>query len=257
MDFQTLSHTVTPWLQEAGSLVRKMLQTGPAASELKPDHTPVTAIDRSVEMLLRERIAAAFPDHSIFGEEYGGEITQKDYLWLIDPIDGTRALMAGFPTFTTLLALTYRRQPLFGAVYQPLTSELWLGMIGERSLYHSAPIRTRPCTILAQAFFSTTSPLLFPLQHRERIESLIQSCKAYQCGGDAYAYAKLASGNIDVIVESGLKPHDFMPLTPLIEGAGGIITDWSGNPLTLDSSGDVCACGDRALHAQILPQLGS
>lgn len=252
MESGLFTSLATSWLQEAGELVLQMMQRG-LSSELKGDATPVTAIDRAVEALLKQRIRDAFPDHGIIGEESDSYQPGAEWCWTIDPIDGTRALLAGFASFTTLLALAYQGKPRFGAIYQPITQELWLG--GETSTLNGKPIRTRPCTQFSEALFSTTSPLLFAPQHRQAIEKIMKNCMAYQLGGDAYAYGKLAAGHIDLIVESGLKPHDFMALVPVIEGAGGIVTDWHGQPLTLDSAGDICATGDARLHHEALALL--
>lgn len=254
MDFNQLSAQVPGWMQEAGKLVTQTMRQG-FHSRLKEDATPVTEIDHAVETYLRQQIMQYYPDHGIHGEEEGIYQPEASYRWTIDPIDGTRALMAGFPTFTILLALAEKGQPRFGAAYQPITVELWMGNRQQPSTLNRNPISTRPCPALAEAFFSTTSPLLFSPKQRKIIEMIMQQCRAYQLGGDGYAYAKLASGHIDLILESGLKPYDFMALAPIIEGAGGIITDWAGQPLHLDSDGTICAAGDKRLHAQILPLL--
>jgi inositol-phosphate phosphatase/L-galactose 1-phosphate phosphatase/histidinol-phosphatase len=246
-----LKEKTTKWLAEAGALVLQMMQHG-FSGELKADDTPVTAIDHAVEQLLRERIQAAFPEHGIIGEESESYQPDAEYCWVIDPIDGTRALLAGFASFTILVALSHRGLPHFGAIYQPITKELWMGIVGEKSTLADSTISTRNCEKLSNAFFSTTSPLLFKPEQRATIEAIIQQCVAYQFGGDAYAYAKLASGRIDLIIESGLKPHDFMALAPVIQGAGGIITDWQGKALHLGSAGEICAAGDTRIHQKAL-----
>lgn len=239
------------WLKEAGSLILRMSARG-VSGTLKADATPVTEIDHAVEILLRERIAQAYPQHGIIGEEMPSHQPEAPWRWLIDPIDGTRALMAGFSSYTILLALAEGVEPRYGAIYQPITGEFWCGdSFTKTALRNGQPIQTRPCAALQDAFFSTTSPMLFPKGCQPQIQQVMETCKAYQLGGDGYAYAKLASGSIDVIVESGLKPYDFMALIPVIMGAGGVITDWQGKALTLDSAGDVIAAGDARVHEQM------
>ncbi len=256
MDFYSLKQTITPWLHEAGTIINSRRQKG-YHSTLKQDATPVTEIDQEVEKFLRQQINMHFPHHGIIGEEYGKTESSSEYTWLIDPIDGTRALMAGFPTFTILLALSRNHSPYFGAIYQPITGELWIGQAAQKSEHNGTTIQTRQTESLQKAFFSTTSLLLFSPAQRLVVEKIIAECKACQFGGDAYGYAQIASGNIDLIIEAGLKPYDFMALVPVIEGAGGKITDWSGAPLHLESAGMVCAAGDERIHRQALEVLAT
>jgi inositol-phosphate phosphatase/L-galactose 1-phosphate phosphatase/histidinol-phosphatase len=255
MTTENIQSQVAGWLLAAGELILN-LSVGGISAELKADFTPVTAIDHTVEKFLRERIMEAYPTHGIIGEEMPSHLPEALERWLIDPIDGTRALMAGFSSYTILLALAQGSSPRYGAMYQPITKEFWWGDCHtQTATLNGSPIRTRLCEQIDKAFFSTTSPLLFRAEDQPRIIKLMQRCKAYQLGGDGYAYAKLASGHIDLIIESGLKPYDFMALIPVIEGAGGIITDWQGHPLTLESSGDVCAAGDKKLHEYVIKEL--
>jgi inositol-phosphate phosphatase/L-galactose 1-phosphate phosphatase/histidinol-phosphatase len=249
---QSLLHQ---WVEQAGELILSMSQRA-VAGHLKADASPVTEIDLAVEHFLRDQMMRYFPADGIIGEELPAHQPEAAAQWLIDPIDGTRALMAGFSSYTILLAYLRKGLPQASAIYQPVTREFWFGdaMAGQ-AWCNQKRIRTRDCQTLSAAFFSTTSPLLFREQDQPLIQQLMQECKAYQLGGDAYAYAKLASGYIDVIVESGLKPHDFMALIPVIQGAGGVITDWQGNALTLNSKGDVCAAATPVLHREIINRL--
>jgi inositol-phosphate phosphatase/L-galactose 1-phosphate phosphatase/histidinol-phosphatase len=241
-----IADCMAQWLAEAGEVILRLMQRDYHA-ELKEDFTPVTVIDKAVESLLRERIMQHFPAMGIRGEEFPPHQPDADDCFWIDPIDGTRALLAGFPTFTILLGLAHRGIPQLGAIYQPITKELWVSA-GKPPI----PYQTRPCSRLEHAFFSTTSPFLFAPEHQPRIATLLNTVMAYQLGGDGYAYAKLASGKIDLILESGLKPYDFMALVPVITAAGGVITDWQGQPLTVHSEGNICAAGDIFLHKEAL-----
>lgn len=255
MTTENIQSQVAHWLHEAGELILSM-SAHSVSGALKADSTPVTEIDHAVEIFLRERIMAAYPAQGIIGEEMPSHQPEAPQRWLIDPIDGTRALMAGFSSYTILLALAEANSAQYGAIYQPITRELWWGdRKAKTTTLNGKQIHTRPCTQIEEAFFSTTSPLLFRAEDQPHITQLMHRCKAYQLGGDGYAYGKLASGRIDLIIESGLKPYDFMALIPVIEGAGGIITDWQGNMLTLESSGDVCAAGDVQIHAKALQAL--
>ncbi|MCC7259577.1 MAG: histidinol-phosphatase [Alphaproteobacteria bacterium] len=234
----------------AGGIARRYFRTA-YDSSLKSDHTPVTIADKEIEATLRTMIEAEYPEHGIFGEETGITHREAEYLWVIDPIDGTRAFMAGKPTFTTLIALCRHGEPILGIIDQPIARERWIGD-GRRTTLNGKAVRVRPCAALDSAIFSTTSPYLFSDQERTKFERIREAAQSTLFGSDAYAYALLASGCIDLVVESGLKPYDFAALIPVVEGAGGIITDWQGEKLSLNSPGHVIAAGDKALHGQAL-----
>lgn len=246
---------ITHWMDELQQLAVTLLTTGNPV-EQKQDGTPVTAIDRKIEEFLRHKIEETYPQDGILGEEFPDRNPQAARKWVIDPIDGTRALIAGFPTYTTLLALLEEGQPKLSTILQPVTRERWLGD-GEHTLYHGAKVQCEPVDSLAQAVFSTTSPLLFRENDVFRVEQLMQTARICQFGGDAYAYGKLACGHIHLIVESGMKPYDFLPLVPIVEGAAGIITDWAGDRLTLQSNGDIIAASSESLHREALALLNA
>ncbi len=268
-----LKQNIQHWLQEAGDMAVKLLYNNVELKvALKSDESPVSLIDTAVEEILRTKIMQAFPNDGIVGEELEDHQCNAARLWIIDPIDGTRAMLAGFTTFTIMLALVENGRPLLGAIYQPLGKNLWIGHIIDREFKDSENltkdnlqfitfyngchiVRDRAVNKLAEAMFSTTSPYLFAKEDRIVIENIAHQARYYQFGGDGYAYAQLAMGNIDVIVESGLKPHDFMPLIPIIEGTGGVITDWHGHKLNLRSAGFVCASGNLQLHEEVLAKL--
>ncbi len=214
---------------------------------------PVTEADRAAELLIRNRIRSAFPDHGIHGEEFDDHNTDAEYVWVIDPIDGTRAFICGLPTWGTLIGLTRNGMPAYGVMNQPFTRERftgdgrsahWHGQFGQRSL------RTRPCERLSDAYLMTTSPHLFAGDAAARYNAIENSVKLARYGADCYAYAMLAAGHVDLVIETGLKAVDIMPLIPIIEGAGGIVTTWDGAPVR--DGGAVIAAGDKRIHAAAL-----
>jgi inositol-phosphate phosphatase/L-galactose 1-phosphate phosphatase/histidinol-phosphatase len=221
------------------------------AVQVKDDKSPVTQADQAVERQLRTCIEQYFPDHGIIGEEFDAVRPNSPYQWFIDPIDGTLSFMAGRPTFGTLLALTYEGEALFGMIYQPITKDCWVATKAGAT-HNGVPIRTRVCEALSQAIICTTGPHYFSQSEKTSFDKIATQAQYQLYGGDCYNYGLLASGYVDVVMEAGLKPHDYMAMIALIEQAGGVITDWQGNPLTPHSNGTVLACGDEALHRKIL-----
>jgi inositol-phosphate phosphatase / L-galactose 1-phosphate phosphatase / histidinol-phosphatase len=235
----------------ARPVVKKYFRT-PVAVDVKDDDSPVTIADREVEAVMRALIRETFPGHGILGEEHGSENTGADYVWILDPIDGTKAFITGKPSFGTLIALAHRGRPILGVIDQAILGERWLGGDGVPTTLNGQPARVRACDDLAKAYAYTTGPEHFcrtTLPAWERVAARVRQPR-YGC--DCYAYALLASGFVDLVVEAGLKPYDFAALVPVIESAGGTITDWQGHPLTTASDGRVCAAGDTRLHAMAL-----
>ncbi len=222
--------------------------------ENKEDDSPVTVADKAAERAMRELIAEHYPEHGIIGEEFGNENIDADYVWVLDPIDGTRNFITGQPLFTTLIALLYQGKPILGVARQPIHDETWVGAKGEQTSFNAELSFSKKNVALAQACISTTSPYLFNQQEKATFEALRNVCASDVYGSDGYAYAMLASGHIDIVCEAGLKAYDIMALIPIIEGAGGIITDWAGNPLRLQnmSNIDVIACANQALHDEVM-----
>jgi len=188
------------------------------------------------------------------GEEYGTESGDGEYLWVLDPIDGTRAFLTGRPLFGTLIGLMHRGKPVLGIIDQPVTGERWIGVSGEATRFTSpmgGMAACRPCPSLATAELSCTSPEIFDEAGMARFERVRKAARRVTWGGDCYAYGLVALGLVDAVVESTLKPWDWAALVPVIEGAGGRMTDWLGQPLTLESKGEVLAVGDAALLPEI------
>ena len=228
---------------------------GVVTVETKADRSPVTAADREAETAMRAMIADAYPDHGILGEEHGNERLEAEYVWVLDPIDGTNAFVTGKPLFGTLIALTHRGRPVLGVIDMPALGERWVGARGRATLFDGAPAKTRPCAEVAAAWLSATSPGMFADAEAAAFERLSSGVRRTVYGGDCYNYGLLASGHLDLVAEAGLKPYDLCSLAPVIEGAGGIISDWRGQPLTIDSDGRVLAAGDGHAHAEALTVL--
>ena len=243
-----LSHIKT-WMQQLQTIALPLI-ADLSSIEQKADGSPVTLVDKTLEQFLRDKIMAAYPSDGIIGEEFPAHQPQAKRQWIIDPIDGTRALIAGVPTFTSLLALVGQ----VSAMFQPITGELWLSDGGETT-YNDEVIFCNKAESFSEAIFSTTSPQLFRQQDKPTIDRIMQKSLSVQLGEDGYAYGKLAKGEVHLIIESGLKPYDFLPLAPIVQGAGGIITDWQGEALTLQSSGDVIAASSQSLHKQAMTLL--
>lgn len=232
----------------AGAVLRRYFrQTLPIID--KEDASPVTAADREAEAEMRSLILERFPEHGIFGEEHGMVRADAEYLWVLDPIDGTRSFICGVPLFGTLIALLHRGRPVLGIIDQPILRERWVGVSGRATTLNGEPVRTRSTPALDAATLFSTAPELFEGADGDAFRRLQRQVKLTRFGTDCYAYGVLAGGHIDLVVEAQLKPYDYCAIIPVIEGAGGIMTDWEGRPLGLQSDGRVLACGDSRLHA--------
>lgn len=229
------------------------------ASEAKGDATPVTVADRAAEKAMRRILKAEVPQDGVHGEEFGIEAGRSNRMWVLDPIDGTTAFLAGRPIFATLIALLVDGFPVLGMIDQPINRERWLGVTGQGTTFNGSPVTTRPCRDLSQATVATTGPQYFTQDEGDMFMALAAKTdhKRMVMGGDCYNYACLASGHIDVICEAGLKLHDFAALVPVIEGAGGTMSDWSGEPLHAGSDGRVLALGDPARLEDVLDAMGA
>ena len=217
---------------------------------------------------MRRLIAQTFPAHGVIGEEYGAERPDAEYVWVLDPIDGTKSFISGLPTWGTLIGLTHGGRPVYGMMSQPFTRERYSGD-GNRSRLRTlgvnrgdAPpsdwatrvLRARACSSLAEATIMTTNPALIKDDSdREKYRSLEKEARLVRYGGDCYAYCALAAGFVDLVIETNLKPHDIVALMPIIEGAGGVITTWDGEPAA--KGGRILAAGDLRLHEETMKRL--
>ena len=201
--------------------------------DVKEDETPVTIADREVEQYLRERIEAAFPTHGILGEEHGSLRLDAEFVWVLDPIDGTKSFASGKPLFTTLIALCRNQVPLLGAIEAPATQERWLAATGHGATFQGQPIYTAANRPLATSILTATGPDMFRGPHLDAFQSLSKATRYTLYGSDAYGYGQLARGDLHLVAEASLEPYDWCALVPIIQESGGVITDWSGTPLTL------------------------
>lgn len=218
------------------------------ASERKADASPVTLADRAAEEAMRRILKAECPRDALHGEEFGAENGTSGRTWVLDPIDGTTSFLIGRPIFGTLIALVVEGWPVLGVIDQPVLGERWIGATGQPTLLNGQPVRTRPCRELSDATLATTGPHYFNDHDGEHFMGLAAKTdhRRMVMGGDCYNYALLASGHVDVVCEANLKLHDYAALVPVVEGAGGTMCDWNGEPLHAASSGHVLALGDPA-----------
>ncbi len=237
----------------AGKIITPYFRSTTIAVDQKVDDTPVTIADREAEQAMRALIEKTFPEHGIEGEEFGAVRLDSDYVWHLDPIDGTKSFITGRPLFGTLVSVAHQRRPVVGVIDHCILKERWTGGAGLPSLWNGEKVTTRPCSSLNDAILYVTSPKMFKLPGEADAFSRVEDAVALPLyGGDCYAYGQLAMGFADIIVEADLDTHDYLPLIPVIEGAGGTITDWEGKPLTPDSIGQVVAAGDPRVHAEAL-----
>ncbi|HEV2569889.1 histidinol-phosphatase [Sphingomonas sp.] len=220
--------------------------------EVKGDASPVTQADQEAEAAIRTLLNRERPRDGIIGEEYGEERSDAERVWVLDPIDGTRSFIAGRPIFGTLIALLEQGRPVLGVIDQPISRERWIGAAGHPTFFNGKPAKTRKGRSLGQAIFATTAPWFCP-----PFDALRGATGDTLLGGDCYNYALLASGQVDLVVEQGLQLYDYAALVPVVEGAGGRMTDWSGSTLQQGSGGQVIAAADQALLEQVLPLLQS
>ena len=215
----------------------------------KADDSPVTIADRSIEAAMRAEIEKTFPDHGILGEEYGSTRLDGPAVWVLDPIDGTKAFISGMPLFGTLIACCVDGVPILGVVDQPIQKERWIGALGYPTTYNGAAVQTSRKSDLTQAIFYTTDADFF-LNGPNEAGFLAgkEAAALTRYSADCYAFALIASGSVDLVIETGLKPYDYCALVPVIIGAGGTMTDWNGQRLTIHSDGSVIAASSTDLR---------
>ena len=239
----------------AGEVIRPYFRKPLAISD-KPDLTPVTVADRAAEAAMRALIEARFPDHGIVGEEFGRVREDAEFVWTLDPIDGTKSFISGVPLFGTLIALTRAGHPILGIIDQPVSRERWVGAAGRPTTLNGAAIRCRACPTLAAATLFATTPDMFRGEDAASFARVSAAIKLTRFGADCYAYGLVATGFVDLVLEASLKPYDFCAMVPIVEGAGGVATDWRGGSLHLASDGRILVAGDRRVHGAALALLG-
>jgi inositol-phosphate phosphatase / L-galactose 1-phosphate phosphatase / histidinol-phosphatase len=221
----------------------------------KADLTPVTAADRAAELAMRGLIERRFPEHGIIGEEFGRWREDAEFVWVLDPIDGTKSFISGVPLFGTLIALTRAEQPILGVIDQPISRERWVGAADRATTLNGAAIRCRACPAPGVATLFATTPDMFRGPDAAAFTRVSAAVKLVRFGADCYAYGLLAAGFVDLVLEASLKPYDFCAIIPIVEGAGGVATDWRGARLGLTSDGRVLVAGDPATHKAALALL--
>jgi histidinol phosphatase-like enzyme (inositol monophosphatase family) len=248
--YRTFMHELA---RESGDFITPLFgQTG-LTVEVKADQSPVTAADKGAETLLRARIAKKYPSHGIVGEEFGSERPDAEWVWILDPIDGTKSFITGIPLWGTLIALAYQGQPVLGCINQPVLDQLMMGD-GKTTTLNGRAVRVRPCPRLADATLLMSDPKT-PAQHpsAEAFDRLLRQVRLARTWGDCYGYLLVASGRADVMLDPIMNPWDIAALVPIIRGAGGVITDWSGGPAY--PANETVACGSAELHATVLAAL--
>jgi len=235
-----------------------LAQRNSATTEIKPDGSPVTSVDRAVESVLRQSINRHHPDHGIIGEEYGGERLEAEYVWVIDPIDGTRSFVSGLPTYGVLIALCRGQQPVLGVICQPETHDVYLGITGEGTWRNGQAIRIDPVARLEQAICNVADPEAYDATTDAGYAALRRASRWTIYDGSCLGYGALAAGRLHVCLSGArMDRYDLLALVPVVVGSGGCISDWRGAPLTLHSKGAIVASAGTRLHEKVLALLAS
>ncbi len=241
----------------AAAAIMPHFRAATAVENKGADHfDPVTIADRAAEEAMRALISAEFPNHGIIGEEFGNDRPDAEFVWVLDPIDGTRAFISGLPLWGVLIGLKRDGVPILGMMAQPFTGERFAGD-GQRAWYkgppRDAPLKTRRCAALSDATLLSTTPAMFKGDDRSAYDRLERQVRMPRFGTDCYGYCMVAAGHVDIVVEASLKPYDIVALIPIVEGAGGRVTDWQGGSAA--NGGRIVASGDRNLHERVLETL--
>jgi len=262
-------HTYVPFLHElaetAAAQTKPLFRSALAIENKAGDDAddgigdglnPVTTADRQAEAAMRRLINARYPGHGILGEEYGEENLEADWVWVLDPIDGTRGFICGVPLWGTLIGLRYEGEAVLGMISQPMLNERFFGSAQGAWYWTSGtetPLRSRPCRTIEAARISTTDPRLFSSQERPRYDRVEKKARLARYGYDCYGHAMVALGQIDCVIEAGVGTYDIEPIAPVIAGAGGCVSNWSGG--SVKGGGQVVTSGDPRLHERILEAL--
>jgi len=240
----------------AGDILRAHTHR-PVDIEIKPDGTQVTNVDKAVEQAVRHEIQSTYPEHGIRGEEFPAVRADAEYVWIIDPLDGTREFIYGLPLFGFLLALAHRGDIVLGLADQPATRDRWLGADGHGTVFNGTPVTTRSCPTISEAIISTMGYDTFCAQHHDRLAPMRILARGRVTADSFYVFGLVALGRVDLIASSGFALHDYASLDAIVRNAGGMVTDWQGRRLTLTSDGTILAVGDAALIPEALSLLGT
>ena len=251
-DLELYKRFIIELAQASGDLIRPYFAAQDLKVDLKPDESPVTVADRDAEALMRDLIHRRFPDHGVIGEEYGSERPDAEFVWMLDPIDGTKAFASACPLFGTLIALMHRGQPILGAINQPVLNQLCLGDSVVTTL-NGKPVHVRPPRSLNQTTFLCSDWTAAPYQDEAAFRALTSRSRMFRTWGDCYGYLLLASGWADVMCDPIMNPWDIAALVPIVRGAGGVISDWQGrDPVTAAS---IVAATSSILHTEVIAAL--
>ncbi len=229
----------------------RYFRAGPELT-IKADGSPVTVADRETERVIRELLSRGYPQHAVMGEEHGWTPSDQPYTWVVDPIDGTKSYLAGVPTYGTLLALLYDGAPVLGIIDIAALDERWCGVVGRATTMNGRPAKTRACVALEQAVLTIISPDKLEGDERPAVDALSRMARVRRYSSDGYSHALLASGYVDMVVAVGQQPFDHLAVVPVVEGAGGCISDWAGKSLGLDSDGRILVTATTELHREAL-----
>lgn len=238
----------------AGQVHRRWYRRAPAVA-IKPDGSPVTVADKEAERALRGLIEASYPDHGMIGEEEPPIRAGADWAWVFDPVDGTKDFVSGKPVFGSLIALAHEGRPVLGVIDQAIVGDRWIGADGHGTRLNGEPVRVRACAAIADAIVSTSGPGDYAKAVDAELARIRQGARWLRFGADCVNYGLVASGLMDVVADAGLADHDFAALEAVVRNAGGVFTDWDGQPITLGSDGRVLATGDAAVHAEALARI--
>lgn len=250
-EFKDFIHSLA---DKSGQVIASYFLSADLAVELKADRSPVTKADREAEAVMRDMIRMAFPEHGIIGEEYGSENTAAEFVWTLDPIDGTISFARGCPLFGTLIGLLQDRKPVLGGIHNPVLNQLCIGDGGQTTV-NGHPVRVREIQDLGAAMLLTTDmPRIAKEGKRENFDRLLGQIGTFRTWGDCYGYLMVASGRADIMLDPLMHPWDILPLIPVIQGAGGVITTWDGDDA---SQGNSCVVANKALHPHVLEILNT
>ena len=241
----------------ARSFIRKFISHKPII-KFKDDGSPVTNYDKELELILRNSIKNEYPQHGILGEELEAKNPNAEFTWLIDPIDGTLAFLTGIPVFTTLISLLHNGSPIIGIIEAPMTKDRWIGRKNQKTIHNEKLVKTSSCKKLSETIMATSSPDYYTAANIGVLTKLQSSSRQTVYGGSSTAYAQIASGKIDFGIDANFDIHDFLPLVPVIEGAGGHMTDWQGKALSVRSGKEnMLASANSYIHEQVLEKINN